>query len=561
MSFEPPGPGSWTLDTAHFPRPATRFAIELFPEPARRGFKQATARYGLLLDHIEWAFVHGWAYLCPRPVWSLDGGREGLTGDAWDELVRSTPVLGERLARSARVFEDRPWREDVRLWDEQVKPELRRGHLELQAVEPSSLKAGELGSHLDRCRENLRRAIYHHHRLNVAPVIAVGDFLVHAEEWTGRPAAELVHLVRVEGTLSLGAAAELARLSEAILGDPAAAALLSAEQPDTVLAELLSRPGSVGEATADYVALVGDWSAGSGSDVGEPRLLELPALLLETVRAATVGAGAGAGAGPEAAAERAAEARATVPPGSRGTFDELLAEACASHRLRDERATYCDVWAYGLARRAILAAGTRLAEAGAIGRPAHLVEAGYLEMQSMLDGAPGPSGEELAARARYREEAGEDQAPAVLGGPPRSPVPTEWLEPGAARTERAFRTYVGAMSAEADVPGEAAAVRGQPASPGMYQGRARVVRSASELARIKQGDVLVTASTTPAFNVVLPLVGAVVTDRGGMLSHAAIVAREYGIPAVVGTREATRKIADGALVLVDGATGEVTVLR
>lgn len=52
-SFEPPGPGSWTLDTAHFPKPATRFTMELFPEPARRGFTEATARYGLLLDHIE----------------------------------------------------------------------------------------------------------------------------------------------------------------------------------------------------------------------------------------------------------------------------------------------------------------------------------------------------------------------------------------------------------------------------------------------------------------------------------------------------------------------------
>jgi pyruvate,water dikinase len=72
--------------------------------------------------------------------------------------------------------------------------------------------------------------------------------------------------------------------------------------------------------------------------------------------------------------------------------------------------------------------------------------------------------------------------------------------------------------------------------------------------------VLVTASTTPAFNVALPVVGAIVTDSGGILSHAAIVAREFGIPAVVGTGAATRQVPDGALVLVDGAAGEVTVL-
>ncbi len=66
-------------------------------------------------------------------------------------------------------------------------------------------------------------------------------------------------------------------------------------------------------------------------------------------------------------------------------------------------------------------------------------------------------------------------------------------------------------------------------------------------------------STTEAFNILLPLLGAIVTDSGGLLSHSAIVAREYGIPGVVGTREGTERIADGARVRVDGDAGEVTV--
>ena len=67
--------------------------------------------------------------------------------------------------------------------------------------------------------------------------------------------------------------------------------------------------------------------------------------------------------------------------------------------------------------------------------------------------------------------------------------------------------------------------------------------------------------TSPYFKVVLPLLGAIVTDRGGQLSHAAIVAREYGIPGIVGTRDATRVIPDGARVRVDGTTGEVRLLK
>ena len=94
----------------------------------------------------------------------------------------------------------------------------------------------------------------------------------------------------------------------------------------------------------------------------------------------------------------------------------------------------------------------------------------------------------------------------------------------------------------------------------MYTGTARLLMGPSELGRLRAGDVLVTPTTTEAFNVVLPLVGAIVTDAGGLLSHPAIVSREYGIPGVVGTLDATTLIPDGALVEVDGAAGEVRVL-
>jgi pyruvate,water dikinase len=85
------------------------------------------------------------------------------------------------------------------------------------------------------------------------------------------------------------------------------------------------------------------------------------------------------------------------------------------------------------------------------------------------------------------------------------------------------------------------------------------VAGPDEFDRIVKGDVLVTESTTEAFNILLPLLGAIVTDAGGLLSHSAIVAREYGIPGVVGTREATQRIEDGAIVRVDGDAGEVSL--
>jgi pyruvate,water dikinase len=115
------------------------------------------------------------------------------------------------------------------------------------------------------------------------------------------------------------------------------------------------------------------------------------------------------------------------------------------------------------------------------------------------------------------------------------------------------------MFEPADTDSQRAIVRGTGASPGVYHGTARLIRSPADFDRLAPGEVVVTQTTTEAFNMILPLVGALVTDAGGVLSHAAIVSREYGIPSVVGSRDATRLIPDGARVRVDGTTGEVTV--
>jgi pyruvate,water dikinase len=133
------------------------------------------------------------------------------------------------------------------------------------------------------------------------------------------------------------------------------------------------------------------------------------------------------------------------------------------------------------------------------------------------------------------------------------------LPPAAARIHDAVGFAVTAVLHDAARSGTATGVRGLGVSSGSYEGTARVLAGPAELSRVQPGDVLVVPSTGPAFNLVLPRLGALVTDRGGLLSHAAIVAREFGIPAVVGCQDATRVLRDGARVRVDGAAGEVTL--
>ena len=136
------------------------------------------------------------------------------------------------------------------------------------------------------------------------------------------------------------------------------------------------------------------------------------------------------------------------------------------------------------------------------------------------------------------------------------------LPPPMARLMAAMGTAMGEMFAVSEVAHEETVIRGL---GGQLRRRARGSPVASparrDFDRIQQGDVLLTEATTEAFNILLPLLSAIITDSGGALSHAAIISREYGIPGVVGTRDATTRIADGARVRVDGDAGTVTVLE
>ena len=557
LTFAPPGPGVWMLETSHFTRPATRFHAEVFPEQFVRGFGESLRRYGSLLEHLDWAFVNGFPYYCPRPVGAPPEAVGHPPKDVWEQLAKTHPGIRERQQTSATVFERRLWRVDLERWEGELKPAAVREHRALLNVDPMSLETADLLAYLDRCRENQKRGAYLHHLFNVPALLPVGDLLVHCQEWTGRPATQILALLQGFSPDPLGADEELERLRSAIERDGVARALLdAAPEPAELLVSLRRLAGETGAAAGAYIDAVG-WRPVNGEDVGEPNAVELPELIVGAIRAARERRG---GERP-ALEERTAELRDAVPAQQRGVFDELLGEARLVCRLRDERGTFADLWAIGIMRRAILAAGARLAATGRIADPTHLVEVDYAELRALLTSGEGPTGEELAERARYRQQARYADAPPVLGGEPGEPLPPQWLPPAAARLERALDAAFSALFRAPEPDTRERRVRGLGVSAGVYEGIARVVGGTRDFARIQHGDVLVTNSTTTAFNIVLPLLGAIVTDRGGLLSHAAIVSREYGIPAVVGTTDATAVVPDGALVRVDGGIGEALVLQ
>jgi phosphohistidine swiveling domain-containing protein len=535
LRFEPPGPGSWVQDPVHMPRPMTRYWQEMHPPAFKKGTNDFARFYGLLIDGLQMSYVNGFGY---RQV-----------------LPAPEAEIPERFKRAEQVFAQKLWREQLRDWDEKWKPSAIATHRELQAVNPDGLSDSELVAYLKRCRDHHSAMITQHMRFTAGATIPIGDFLAHAAEWTGLPHSELLGLMRGSAEVSAGGSDEMQRLKRAFAKDAGARkSLETSGDPAQVLAGLRSLGGETGAAISGYLDLVGNRLV-DGFDIAEPTALELPDALLRAIRLAI-----SEEAQPASDDARIAEVRAKVPAAHQAEFDQLLGEARNNYRLRDERGVYSDVWASGIMRRAALAAGRQVASIGRIATPEQMLDASLDEMCALVSGATGPSADELAARAKYRATYTAKDAPRLLGPPEPPPPDLAKLPPGAGRVMRAMFIALEHIFGSSQAQHEEKVLYGLAASKGVYEGPARRVSGPSEFGLIAKGDVLVTESTTEAFNILLPLLGGIVTDNGGLLSHAAIVSREYGIPGVVGTREATERIANGVRVRVDGDAGEVTVL-
>ena len=535
--FEPPGPGTWELDPVHFPRPVSRY-YGTTSHSFRRGTAEVMAYYGMPIEAMLSEVVNGFVY----------GQRIPL----------DPAEVPARFQRAEEVFAGTLWRDQLREWDDVAKPASVKTHRELQSIDPDALSDAELCAYLTRCQAHHAEMRYQHMRFTGAAVVPVGDLVAHAMEWADVSPADVLATTRGAAPVSAGASAEQEQLVAALAGDPAARELLdSDDDPAMVLDKLRTLGNEVSEAVSAYLDLVGCRLL-DGFDISGRYALEMPDALLRTIRAWAAGRTED-GPDPDV---KLAEVRAKVPEEHRAEFDDLVAEARLMSRIRDERGVYSDIWAAGIMRRAALGAGRRLANSGRLLDPEHIVDATVEEMVQLVSGQGGPSADELAGRAAYRAAHTAKDAPPVLGPPPTPPPPADGLPPAAGRMVRAFGTAMGLLFGSFEAPGEEEhdVLRGLSASGGVYVGPARLVHGPADFDRIQEGDVLVTESTTEAFNILLPLLGAIVTDSGGLLSHSAIVAREYGIPGVVGTRHATGRFTDGMRLRVDGDAGEVTTV-
>ncbi len=241
-----------------------------------------------------------------------------------------------------------------------------------------------------------------------------------------------------------------------------------------------------------------------------------------------------------AAEAKTRQALAATPKLAR-RFGRLLGRAQRFGRVREEQVAEFTI-AWPVLRRAALRLGVMLVDRGSLETPEQVFWLTRQELVGALHGAA-PA---LAATAVERRATWERQArlapPLMIGEVP----------PMLAKFQREAELSI--RGANSSVGAD---IIGIPASPGRTTGPARILRGQEDSERVLRGDVLVCPLTAPAWTPLFGRIAAIVTDTGGVSAHASIVAREYGIPAVVGTGDATVRLRDGELVEVDGSAGTV----
>lgn len=244
-----------------------------------------------------------------------------------------------------------------------------------------------------------------------------------------------------------------------------------------------------------------------------------------------------------------AEARAlgSLKGSRRRRLARLIATSQRFARMREEVVASLTL-GYPTLRRALLGIGRSLVERELLHDEADVMFLGRAELDAALVGATAAAdlARVVEANRRLWQRQRRLSAPLQLGTVPRILTIFKRKMSDALREPAALASATGTRTG---------VVRGIPASPGRATGPARIVRAPEEFARVVEGDVLIAPATAPAWTVLFARVAAVVTDTGSPMAHASLVAREYGIPAVVGAGDATKRFRDGELVTVDGHTG------
>jgi phosphohistidine swiveling domain-containing protein len=527
----------WTLDRMHVPAPITPMS-DVFIRWFCDATNAASQAYEMPV-RLYARRINTYHYLAQAPLAPPPGEMEA-------QAARTQARVGAVMARLDE------------LWATEWLPEVQRHLAAWEAFDLPGAALPALLAHLEDTIARHRRIWEIHGRVNTPALMALAAFDdLYQHLFGGEDTLKALRLLQGFDNKTLESGRALWQLSRQALAAPEVRAILETTPPAHVLAAL-DRSPSGRTFRAALQAYLEEYGRRSSMfvELATPSWIEEPTPVIQTLQGYLTQIDRDPQAERAAlAAERerlVAAARERLKdhaPEVAGQFESLLKAAQAGTVLMEDHAFWIDFRAMYEVRRVLLEFGRRFVAAGVLEQEGDVF---YLTIDELRETAAAlPRRDQRRLVAGRRAEIAYFRTitpPAALGTPPQISAD----DPIA----RLAAKFFGAPPAEQQPDN----VRGSAGSAGVARGRARIIQSLADAGTLQQGDILVAPTTSPPWTPLFATVAAVVTDTGGVLSHSAIVAREYGIPAVVGTGSATAIIRDGQLIEVDGSAGIVRIM-
>jgi pyruvate,water dikinase len=554
----------WERDDAHWPGRLSRWCAEIMVCSYAKGIRELAAEHGWLLEGIAMREIDNCVYFAVVPI----GGKARKQPPAFlvPLLLRVVPEMRRRVARLRRDNATGYWVKAVDDWYDHRERELLEQADELLNVDLGPLDDSELAALIRRTVDHANARMkdhFHCHGAGIANISTLGLELTARHGFT---TTEFAGLLTGLSETTTGPAAAQQAIVDAVVAVGGVERLHAASSLD----EIRTIDETVARALDRYLATWGRRAI--RYQVAYPTVAERPdwvlaALKSQAARSTDVVERERA----HAATRAATEQRVLEALGDTHETRRRITMAQKAAPLREGNETATVALPVAAARRVGREAGRRLVAVGQLQDADHVFDLEVDEVVALLRGdARAPANPGALAAERNRDRTTDRPEPPHSFGTPVPPPDLSAFPDDVAATMGALLWLVQKAQVSAAVDdGDAAALaartltgdaEGIGGSPGVYEGPVRLIMGEHEFDKLEDGDVLVCPITSPIWSMLFPQVGALVCDAGGPMSHPAIIAREFGIPAVLSTGAATSTFVDGELVRVDGSRGIVVRL-
>ena len=538
-----PGPdeieGFWAHDKMHAPRPLHPLSQDLVMSTLAIGFTEAQAEYDCPIVASNQAINH-YFYMAfhPHPDEAVVEDRMSRYLDTLDEKV---PQVGKR-------------------WTNEWLPMIRSRNEAERTADYSGMSNAELLAKFDDMTEWMTQMWYVHGHINFALVSGAALSDLYTEVMQPEDPTEAYQILQGYHTRPVDAAHGLWDLSRVVRNSPTLHAMFDETHPRDLAAKLATTDeGREFLERLDTYLFDFGWRSDAVYDIADVPWRENPQIPLGAIARYI---NMGDDDDPMLQFERAVKLREGLvekirakladDPDKLARFEELYEASQYAVPLTEDHAFYIDQMGVVLLRTFVLAVGDALARDGVIADRDDVFLLYRDEVRDALTNG-GNKREVVAKRKAEVEAAARTTPPGAVGTPPPPPQPGGFVDP----FMDAIVTRLLGIKAPAEGEQDPAVIDAVAGSPGVYRGVARVVRSLEAAGDLEDGEIMVCEMTLPPWVPVFAIAGAVVSDVGGVMSHCAIVAREFNIPAVVGTVDGTTRIKTGTTITVDGTNGQV----